>query len=87
MKKTAARFLFLIAWTSLTPFPARGDSVPPGSMVRLYGSPAVMERVFEPERDRLRESLGMGLFLAGIGDGNGLESLIDGECEAAMLAT
>jgi phosphate transport system substrate-binding protein len=79
--------LSLVASTMLAPDPAGGDATLPGSMVRLYGSPAMMERVFEPERDRLRESLGVGLFLAGIGEGNGLESLIDGECEAAMLSS
>ena len=47
----------------------------------------MMEKVFEPERERLKESLGVSLFLAGIGEGNGLESLIDGECDAAMLSS
>jgi phosphate transport system substrate-binding protein len=87
MKKSLVLFVSLVAWSTISPFPATGDATPPGTLVRLYGSPAMMERVFEPERDRLRESLGVGLFLAGIGEGNGLESLIDGECEAAMLSS
>jgi len=87
MKKPLVLFLSLIAWSAGLPYPAIGDATPPATMVRLYGSPAMMERVFEPERDRLRDSLGVGLFLAGIGEGNGLESLIDGECEAAMLSS
>jgi phosphate transport system substrate-binding protein len=87
MEKPLARFLALVAFALLAPCPAHGDSGLPDPMVRLYGSPTVMERVFEPERDRLRDSLGVGLFLAGIGERNGLESLIDGECEAAMLSS
>ena len=87
MKKFLVLFLTPIALSTISPLPAIGDAPPPGKMVRLYGSPAMMERVFEPERDRLTESLGVGLFLAGIGEGNGLESLIDGECEAAMLSS
>jgi len=87
MRILLALFLSLAACPLILPCPASGDSTLPGAMVRLYGSPAMMERVFEPERDRLRESLGVGLFLAGIGEGNGIESLIDGECEAAMLSS
>src|SRR5512139_902179 len=87
MEKPPALILSLIGLALLAPFPANGDSGLPDPLVRLYGSPAVMERVFEPERERLRDSLGVGLFLAGIGEQNGLESLLDGECDAAMLSS
>ena len=87
MEKPVSRVPTIVALALLASFPAHGDSGLPDPMVRLYGSPTVMERVFEPERDRLRDSLGVGLFLAGIGEQNGLESLIDGECEAAMLSS
>src|SRR5512139_1939376 len=87
MVKPVSRVPTIVALALLASFPAHGDSGLPDPMVRLYGSPTVMERVFEPERDRLRDSLGVGLFLAGIGERNGLESLIDGECEAAMLSS
>jgi hypothetical protein len=76
----------LASLIALHPHPASGDAAD-APVVRLYGSPAVMEKVFEPARDGLRDSAGVGLFLAGIGESNGLESLINGECEAAMLSS
>lgn len=87
MKKSVSLAVAIVSLSALLPLPANGDTASSGPMVRLYGSPAVMERVFEPAREGVRESLGVELFLAGIGDGNGLESLINGECEAAMLSS
>ncbi|MBI5906184.1 MAG: substrate-binding domain-containing protein [Deltaproteobacteria bacterium] len=87
MKKSVPIVALLASLFAPHPLSAAGDSAAAGAMVRLYGSPVVMEKVFEPARDGLRDSLGVGLFLAGIGEANGLESLINGECEAAMLSS
>jgi phosphate transport system substrate-binding protein len=79
--------LSVILSHAIFPFRVDAGTDTPATTVRLYGSPTVMEKVFEPNRDRIREELGILLFMAGIGEGNGLESLINGECEAAMIAS
>ncbi len=56
------------------------------AVIRLHGSTTVMKKIIEPALPALEKATGSTLVLIGNGTGSGLEDLVRGRCDAAMIS-
>lgn len=54
--------------------------------VRLHGSTTVIQRLMEPGREALKQATGVELTLVGNGTVKGVEDLLAGQCDGALIA-
>ncbi|MBA4374415.1 MAG: phosphate ABC transporter substrate-binding protein [Thermodesulfovibrio sp.] len=78
--------LALICYVLTAVFCCTGVCSAEAPVIRLHGSTTVMKKILEPVLPALEKITSSTLVLVGNGTGSGLEDLVRGRCDAAMVS-